>query len=140
MVDKVFLTDSRRDVLEGTDDLENQSRINSKSRIRKRTRLALQELIEVANSLEIDNSTVFDPQQVHLLLDALFRNGQQRLTPLWDYDGDPAEYNDEFTYQKTLHSSLNQSMTMYATAMTTEERPEAMWGALFAPPETGEDR
>jgi hypothetical protein len=139
MVEKVFLTDSRRDVLEGTDGLEKQSRINSKSRIRKRARLALQELVEVANSPEIDNSTVFDPQQVHLLVDALFRNGEQRLTPLWDYDGDPAEYNDEFAYQKTLHSSLSQSMTMYATAMTTEQEPQGMWGALFAP-ETGGDR
>jgi hypothetical protein len=132
-MENAFLTDARREVLEGTSDREGSSLSVEKSRIRKRAKLALQELIEVANSSEIENESVFDTQQVHLLLDALFRDGQPRLTPLWDYDGDPSEYNDEYAYQKTLHSSLQQSMMMYGEAMTTEEPPEGMWAALFAP-------
>jgi hypothetical protein len=71
MVDKVFLTDKRRDVLAGESDLEGNSLAVSKSRIRKRARLALTELIEVAESEQIDSSDIFDPTDVHRLLVAL---------------------------------------------------------------------
>lgn len=72
MVDKIFLTDSRRDVLEANaDDLTDQSLRNAKSRIRVRSRLALEELTEVAESMEIENSEVFDPDDVFRFLRAL---------------------------------------------------------------------
>lgn len=72
MVDKVFLTDERRDVLEGNaDDLAEQSLRNAKSRIRIRARLALEELTEVAESKELDQTEVFDPDDVFRLLRAL---------------------------------------------------------------------
>jgi hypothetical protein len=72
MVEKAFLTDSRRDVLEGNaDDLTEQSLRNAKSRIRVRARLALAELIEVAESEEIDQTEVFEPDDIAQLLQAL---------------------------------------------------------------------
>jgi len=75
MVEKAFLTDSRRNVLEGNaDDLTEQSLRNAKSRIRVRARLALTELIEVANSDEIDQTEVFDPDDIFRLLSALLRS------------------------------------------------------------------
>lgn len=131
MTPNAFLTERRREYLNGDYNLDNSKDRHLKRSLEQGAQTALKELIEVANSPEIDNASVFDSQQVHLLLDALFRDGEQRLTPLWDYDGDAADYNDEFAYQKTLHSSLNQSMMMYGQAMTTKDRPSGMWGALF---------
>jgi hypothetical protein len=64
----VFLTDSRRAVLEGEYDGAENTKRTHKSRIRDRGRTALAELIEVAQSAEIDNADVFDPEQVGALL------------------------------------------------------------------------
>lgn len=71
MVEKVFLTEARREVLQGSTDLTGQSLQNQKSRIRVRSRLALEELTEVAESPEIDNTGVFDPDEVFRFLRAL---------------------------------------------------------------------
>jgi len=72
MVKNIFLTDSRRDVLEGNaDHLSDDSLINAKSRIRTRARLALDELIEVAASPAIDNESVFEPDEVYTLISIL---------------------------------------------------------------------
>ena len=76
MVESIFLTDSRRDVLEGTTDLTDQSLYNAKSRIRTRARLAIGELIEVAASSEIDNDDIFTEQQMQVLIsNLLFGSG-----------------------------------------------------------------
>jgi hypothetical protein len=64
----IFLTDTRRDVLEGESDLSGGSLANEKSRIRTRARAAVDELIQVAKSEEIENSSVFDPEKVGTLL------------------------------------------------------------------------
>ncbi|MUW15739.1 hypothetical protein GJ633_14740 [Halorubrum sp. CBA1125] len=64
----IFLTENRRDVLSGESDFSEKSITNEKSRIRTRTRTALDELIEVAQSAEIENRSVFDPEQLGILL------------------------------------------------------------------------
>jgi hypothetical protein len=64
----IFLTDTRRDVLEGESDLSGGSLANEKSRIRTRARAAIDELIEVAQSEEIENASIFGPEKVGTLL------------------------------------------------------------------------
>lgn len=71
MVENIFLTEKRREVLNGTDDLNDDSRIVEKSRIRTRARMALRELQAVADSGVIDNETVFEPDEIYGLLHAL---------------------------------------------------------------------
>lgn len=71
MVENIFLTEKRREVLNGTDDLNDNSRIVEKSRIRTRARMALRELQAVADSGVIDNETVFEPDEIYGLLHAL---------------------------------------------------------------------
>lgn len=72
MPDNIFLTEERRDVLEGRDrGLTDQSLRNAKSRIRVRARLAFEELIEVAEGPGIETESVFDPADVHRFLLAL---------------------------------------------------------------------
>lgn len=72
MVQNVFLTDHRRDVLDGTADLTENSLINEKSRIRKRARMAIEELQEVAQSNQIENESVFDPKALAYLIQWVF--------------------------------------------------------------------
>jgi len=66
--ENIFLTDTRRDVLDGDADLSAGSLANEKSRIRTRTRAAVDELIEVGGSEEIENSDVFNPEKIGTLL------------------------------------------------------------------------
>lgn len=60
--ENIFLTETRRAVLDGESDLSGRSLENEKSRIRTRARAALDELIEVAQSNEIENRSVFEPE------------------------------------------------------------------------------
>lgn len=69
--EKVFLTDSRREVLNGEYDGADNVRRTHKTRIRSKSRTALSELIDVATSPEIDNSDVFEPEQIRVLLTTL---------------------------------------------------------------------
>lgn len=102
MVDKVFLTDTRRDVLEGTaDQLNDQSLLNEKSRIRKRARLAIEELIEVADSPEIDNETVFEPELVGKLVQSIISDG-----------GGLIENTD---YRNEIYVELDRPIRLYQT-------------------------
>lgn len=71
MVDKVFLTDTRRALLNDEYGGKESSRATERSRIKNRAGVALDELIEVAESDQIDNTDVFDPADVHRLLVAL---------------------------------------------------------------------
>jgi len=64
----VILTDSRREVLDGTSDWSDDAIINEKSRIRSKSRTALDELTTIAQSTEIENQSVFDPEKIGTLL------------------------------------------------------------------------
>jgi hypothetical protein len=68
MVENIFLTEKRRKVLDGTDDLNDDSRTVEKSRIRKRAKMALKELQEVAQSEEIENRGIFEAEEVGTLI------------------------------------------------------------------------
>jgi len=69
----VFLTDERRDVLNGEYDGADSTERAHKTNIRSRGRAALDELIEVAASPAIHNGDVFDTEQVYILISTLLR-------------------------------------------------------------------
>jgi len=72
--DNIFLTEARREVLDGESDLSGKSLANEKSRIRTRSRAALAELQAVARSSEIENASVFDPYEVGLLIKFIMKD------------------------------------------------------------------
>ncbi len=67
----MFLTDRRREVLNGEFQGNPETLSSHKSRIRTRSRMALSELVEVAQSPEIHNSDVFEPEQVDLFIESI---------------------------------------------------------------------
>jgi hypothetical protein len=69
--ENIFLTDKRREVLQGTSDWEDASVANEKSRIKNRARLATAELIDVANSPHIENRKALPPEQVGELIESV---------------------------------------------------------------------
>lgn len=108
MVQNIFLTDHRREVLAGEADMTDGSLSVEKSRIRKRADMALQELIEVAESSEIENNTVFNPADIAHLLNAVMQPSDRPLTALYDYETtNPAErrrnHQDAYPYQYDLY-------------------------------------
>lgn len=70
MVDKVFLTDARRNALNNYDPSDSNHR-GHKSRVLDRARVALDELAWVAAHPEIDNADVFEEKRVYALLTRL---------------------------------------------------------------------
>lgn len=102
--EKVFLTDERRAVLEGSYDGSVNTERTHKSRIRKKTQLALRELIEVAQSPVIDNSEVFDAGLIEQLITGLYTGGD--FEPYRTFDGDRTEYSQHISYQLGLHNRL----------------------------------
>ena len=69
----VFLTDERRDVLNGEYDGADSTKRAHKTNIRSRAQTALDELTEVAASPAIDNDDVFDTEQINILISRLLR-------------------------------------------------------------------
>jgi hypothetical protein len=68
MTENLFLTENRRNVLDGSTDWAENSVTTEKSRIRNRAKTALDELTEIAQSPEIENRSVFDPEEIGTLL------------------------------------------------------------------------
>lgn len=120
MVDKVFLTDERRAILNGeADHLTDESLRTGKYRIRRRARTALSELVDVAESPEIDNTDIFEPEEIQELLLRLLLVGPQEgegggLVPMPGEDPDALEdglpvvrYTDDYReYRRQLHIVL----------------------------------
>jgi len=121
MVEDVFLTDSRREVLDGDSNLNDQSLANEKYRIRKRARLALEELIEVAESDEISNESVIDSDGLVRLVAATL-SGDGRITSRWNFDGSDAEYRDRYDFQMDACWKIQHTVDGYADTLL-EERP-----------------
>ena len=113
----VILTDSRREVLDGTSDWSDDAIINEKSRIRSKSRTALDELTTIAQSTEIENQSVFDPEKIGTLLfwilndPAMMEDGG-----LVGADGDAPEQvraviPDRLrTYRQNVHSETAQEL------------------------------
>lgn len=70
MVDKVFLTDARRNALNNYDPSDSNHR-GHKSRVLDRARVALDELVWVAAHPEIENADVFEEERIYALLRTL---------------------------------------------------------------------
>lgn len=64
----IFLSESRRNILDGSTDWAENSVTTEKSRIRGNAKTALDELTEIAQSPEIENRSVFDPEEIGTLL------------------------------------------------------------------------
>jgi len=113
MADRAFLTDKRRDVLNGEYEGADAALRNQKSRLRRTSSTALEELIEVAQSPEIDNGEVFDPDDIARLIDALMAPREATITPRWNYGGTPDEFRDEYDYQLALWGRLDHTLRGY---------------------------
>ena len=98
--ENVFLTENRREVLNGTSDWADASISNERSRIKNRAETALDELIEVAASPAIDNEDVFDPETVYTLISILL-NGSGGLS-----HGDEIPHPDEVREQYDSYRSI----------------------------------
>jgi hypothetical protein len=64
MTDRVLLTDTRKDLLEGDYDSSNPTHRNRKHRLKESSKTALDELIQIAQSPIIDNTEIFETEQV----------------------------------------------------------------------------
>lgn len=86
MTDRVFLTEKRRDVLNGEYEGSDAALRNQKSRLKKSANTALDEVIAVAASGAIENDEeLFHPDQIYRLLSAL----TTELNTFQDADGEP---------------------------------------------------
>lgn len=109
MVQKVFITDRRRALLNDELDETKASIDVEKTRIRKRARMALAELIEVAESDAIDNDDVFDSDELGRLVMALFRD----IEPATTYEGSIDTYYQNHPYEMSLFIALLPSLLAY---------------------------
>lgn len=115
MPDRAFLTDRRREFLEGDYDLDKAKDRQLKKRIKDDSSSALRELIEVAESPHIDTREVFDTDDVFRLLRALLTPNQE------DLDSDefvniptPEKYSDEYrAYCDRLYVQMDKLMHPY---------------------------
>ena len=113
MVEKVFLTEQRRDVLEGEYEGSDKTLRSHKSKIRARANRALKELREVAESPHIDNEDVFESGDLAGLIHGLMAPRGTSITPRWNYDGDDAEFLEEYTFQIRVHRRLTTELEGY---------------------------
>lgn len=103
--DHTFLTESRREILNGESDWEDSSVAVEKSRIKNRAETALNELIEVAKSPEIDHTDVFEEDTVFRLLRSLMLPTHRMdeigtgLIDRDDYPDDFQQYSDRLQTQ-----------------------------------------
>jgi hypothetical protein len=78
MSDDAFLTDRRREILDGAtaDDMDIASATHRQHRaaIKRQSRAALNELTQVAQSVEISNHDVFNPETIGTLLFYILRD------------------------------------------------------------------
>lgn len=72
MTDQAFLTNRRREFLNGDYDLEKAKDRQLKKAIKDSSHAAVEELIEVAESPHIDTRDVFKTDKIRQLLEAIF--------------------------------------------------------------------
>lgn len=123
MVEKVFLTDQRRAVLEGEYDGNEDTLRSHKSKIRERARTALEELREVAESPHIDNDDVFKTGELAGLIHGLMAPRGTTITPRWNYDGDDSEFFDEYRSQIIIHRRLTEELEGYDDFLNSRTPP-----------------
>jgi hypothetical protein len=124
MAENAFLTERRREFLDGDYNLNLSKDRHLKHSLKESTEMALKELIEVAASPEIENSEVFEPNDLARLVDALMVPNGTTLTPRWNFDGDPAEYRDTYRYQLALHGRLDHALDGYGEMLHRDYGPD----------------
>jgi len=115
MAENAFLTERRREYLDGDYDLSRSKDRHLKHSLKQSTGLALNELIEVAESHHIDNTEVFDPDEVFRLLRALLSPRQEDLEPdeFVHFVG-PEKYGSDFVaYADALYVQIDKVMKPY---------------------------
>lgn len=106
MAGHAFLTDRRRELLDGEYDSEDQADRQLKHRTKTAAETAIGELIEVAQSDTIDTREVFEPEQVATLIRHL-------LAPdvyVHPVDGAPDDWKE---YQDDLYVQIDKTMHLY---------------------------
>lgn len=122
MVQRVFLTDARRDVLNGEFDGKEITKRSQKSKIRTRSRLAIDELIDVFESDEIDNTKSFDPEQIARLIRALMPHPDE-IESFPEYDGTAEEHTNEYSWLYTLLHQIQREVA-YGHFLLQHKTPE----------------
>lgn len=107
MVDKVFLTDARRDALNHYDKSNSNHRTH-KSRVAERASVALDELLWVAQSPVIDHREVFPPEKVRALLVTLLAGsgGVKRDNPTDHADAWTPDTDDRNAWYTAINRAL----------------------------------
>jgi hypothetical protein len=115
MSERVFLTDARRDVLNGDFEGADSTLASHKSRIRTRAKIAIQELREVAESPEIRNEDVFEPDEMLYLFGALFAPPNNRFEKKRGLQGWEHLEEDYRAYTDRLYVQLDKILHDYHT-------------------------
>lgn len=126
MSDRVFLTDTRRSVLEGDYEGKDNYRRAHETRIRKKTRIALNELIEVAESPQIRNEDVFDPADVRTLLEAIL-GPVDTIDPFSEHFDDRADrrdYRQQYHHELQVLSQLNHLSNVYSSHLLNPDKTD----------------
>lgn len=105
----VFLTDERRDVLNGDYDGKANTERTHKSRIRSRSKTALHELTEMAKSPHIDHTEVLKPDDVFQFLRAILTpDHTHHRTDEFGGLSDPDATTEDFeNYSNAMYVQLN---------------------------------
>jgi hypothetical protein len=123
--DNAFLTERRREVLEGLTaeemGIHEGTRREHRAALKRQAKAALSELIEVAESDEIDQTDVFDPDEIFRLLATLLHakpsaGHYEGEVPggLVDRDDITDPYTDEFTaYRDRLQLRMAKLVLKY---------------------------
>lgn len=111
-IDNVFLTDTRREVLNGEYEGSDSNRRTHKSNIKKRAKIALAELISVAQSPVIENGDIFKIRQILELYESILWDGG-RLQPYQDFEGSRKEYRYCFGHQTGLNQHMDNTAQNY---------------------------
>lgn len=110
MVDKVFLTEARRNALNHYDAADSNHRAH-KSRVVDRAKVALNELIWVAANPEIENADVFEEEQMRALLTVLLAgSGGFVEEPTDDTPGEHIATEPDPDYRNSLYVAVSNAL------------------------------
>lgn len=123
MENNAFLTERRREFLEGDYDLDESKDRNLKYKIKEDARAALKELREVAESPHIDNADVFKTGDLAGLFHGLMTPRGTTITPRWNYDGTDSEFLDEYSFQTAIHHRLMHELDGYDEMLNSRTPP-----------------
>jgi hypothetical protein len=123
MAGNAFLTDRRREFLEGDYDLDTSKDRQLKHRIKSDAKAAIEELAEVARSGHIDSTEIFEPDELAELFAAIFVPDPQHVEGgglVYDQRGEQpdhpttADVSDEYQqYCDRLYVAMDRPLKEY---------------------------